>query len=149
MLRRRIMKVVIGCDHGAFQMKEALKEYLSEKEIEVLDVGTHSEDSVDYPEFSRKVCNAVLEGKGEKGIVLCGTGIGVSIAANKVKGIRCALCSESYSAKMTRAHNDANVLAMGARVVGIELAKMIVDTFLATEFEGGRHARRVNMIEPE
>jgi len=143
------MKVVIGCDHGAFQMKEALKEYLSEKEIEVLDVGTHSEDSVDYPEFSRKVCNAVLEGKGEKGIVLCGTGIGVSIAANKVKGIRCALCSEPYSAKMTRAHNDANVLAMGARVVGIELAKMIVDTFLATEFEGGRHARRVNMIEPE
>lgn len=141
------MKIVIASDHGAYCMKEQLKAYLMEKEIEVLDVGTHSEASVDYPEYAQKACKEVLSGHADFGIVLCGTGIGVSIAANKVKGIRCALCSEPYSAKMTRAHNDANVLAMGARVIGIELSKMIVDTFLATPFEGGRHQRRIDLLE--
>lgn len=141
------MKLAIGCDHGAFGMKEELKAYLEKKGYEVTDVGTHSEESVDYPLYAKEVCKKVNQKEVQFGILLCGTGIGMSIAANKVSGIRCALCAESYSAKMTRAHNDANVLSIGARVTGIELAKMIVDTFLETEFEGGRHQRRVDMLE--
>lgn len=140
------MKIAIGCDHGALALKESVKRVLAELGAEVEDLGTYTEDSVDYPDIAEKVCEKVVSGAVERGVVLCGTGIGISMAANKIRGIRCALCSEAYSARMARAHNDANVLALGGRVLGPELAGDIVRTFFTQEFEGGRHARRVGKI---
>ena len=140
------MKIAIGCDHGALALKESVKKVLAELGMDIDDVGTYTEESVDYPDIAEKVCGKVVSGDAERGVVLCGTGIGISIAANKIKGIRCALCSEAYSARMARAHNDANVLALGGRVLGPELAGDIVRTFFAQDFEGGRHERRVGKI---
>ena len=140
------MMIALGCDHGGFALKEHVKKYLVGKGFEVKDCGTYSTDSCDYPVFGKAAAEAVASGECEKGIVICTTGIGISITANKVKGVRCALCSEPLSAEMTRRHNNANVLAMGAGVIGANMAERIVDTFLATEFEGGRHERRVNLI---
>ncbi len=140
------MKIAIGNDHAAVEMKKEIVEYLVEKGYEVENFGTDTSESIDYPVYGEKVARAVAEGRADYGIAICGTGVGISLAANKVKGIRCVVCSEPYSAKMGRAHNNANVLAFGARVIGAELAKMIVDTFLTTEFEGGRHQRRVDLI---
>ena len=138
--------IAIACDHGGYNLKEAVKAHLTEKGYEVKDFGTNSLDSCDYPDYAAPAAKAVADGTCEKGIVICTTGIGVSIVANKVKGIRCALCSEPVSAKLTRQHNDANVLAMGARIIGPAMAEEIVHTFLTTEFEGGRHSRRVDLI---
>lgn len=140
------MKIAIGCDHGAYRLKETLKAYLAEKGIEVDDKGTYSEASVHYPIYASAVCKELQNGSVDFGILLCSTGIGISIAANKHKGIRAALCSDVYSAKYTRLHNNANVLCMGALVTGEGLAKMITDTFLSTEFEGGRHQTRIDLI---
>lgn len=138
----------IGCDHGGYALKQEIIAYLKEKNIAYEDFGCDSEKSVDYPEYAKKVAHAVAEGKCEKGILICGTGIGISIAANKVKGVRAALCHDVFSAKATREHNDANILAMGGRVVGPGLALMIVDTFLNTEFSNDeRHIRRIEQIE--
>ena len=141
------MKIGFGSDHAGFQLKEILKKHLEEKGYECVDYGTYSEDRVDYPDYGRLVGEKVAMGEVEKGVLVCGTGIGISLAANKVKGIRAAVCSESYSAMMAAKHNNANIIAVGARVVGDEVAKLIVDTFLETEFEGGRHAARVAKIE--
>lgn len=138
--------VAIGADHGGFRLKEDIKAFLKEKGIEYRDFGTHSTDSVDYPDISRAVAQAVAAGECERGIIICGTGIGVSIAANKVRGIRAALCHDVYSAQMTREHNDSNVLTMGERVIGCGLARAIVEKWLVTEFAGGRHAKRVCKI---
>ena len=141
------MKITIGSDHGAVQLKEEVKLVLKEfGDIEVKDVGTFGTDSVDYPDIAEKVCADVKSGAADRGIVLCGTGIGISIAANKIKGIRCALCNDVYSAKMSRHHNDANVLAMGGRVLGFGPAGEIVRAWVTTEFDGGRHERRVGKI---
>ena len=141
------MKITIGSDHGAVQLKEEVKMVLKEYgDVEVTDVGTFGTDSVDYPDIAEKVCGDVVSGKADRGIVLCGTGIGISIAANKIKGIRCALCNDVYSAKMSRQHNDANVLAMGGRVMGFGPAGEIVRAFVEGKFEGGRHERRGNKI---
>ena len=141
------MKIVIGCDHGALALKDEVKKVLEEyPDVEVNDVGTFTEDSVDYPDIAEKVCAEITSGRSERGIVLCGTGIGISIAANKIHGIRAALCNDVYSAKMSRQHNNANVLAMGGRVTGFGPADEIVRAWLTTEFEGGRHERRVNKI---
>ena len=140
--------IAIGCDHGGFELKEKVAAHLKAQNLEVKDMGCFSKDSVDYPEFGHAAAKEVANGTCEKGIVICTTGIGISISANKVPGIRCALCSDSWSAKMTRLHNDANMLAMGAGVVGENLAMDIVDTFLNTEFSGEeRHARRIAKIE--
>ena len=138
--------IAIGSDHGGFTLKEELKKHLTERGIEFKDYGTFSAESCDYPTYAEKVCSAVVGGEAEKGILCCGTGIGMSMAANKIKGIRCACCSDCFSAEMTRRHNDANVLALGGRVVGAGLAEKMVDLFLDTPYEGGRHARRVGMI---
>ena len=138
--------ISIACDHGAIALKNHLKTYLEGKGYEVKDFGTHTTDSCDYPDFAAPAAQAVANGECEKGIVLCTTGIGVSMVANKVKGVRCALCHETHSAEMTRRHNDANVLAMGAGVTGVNLAERLVDVFLTTEFEGGRHQRRVDKV---
>ena len=138
--------IAIASDHGGYALKEHIKAYLAAKGITCTDFGTDSTDSCDYPVFGKAAAEAVASGKCTKGIVICTTGIGISITANKVKGIRCALCADSLSAEMTRRHNNANVLAMGAGIVGPNLAERIVDTFLTTEFEGGRHERRVNLI---
>ena len=144
------MRLAMGCDHGGFAMKEELKAYLTGLGHEVKDCGCYSADSCDYPEFGEAAARAVAEGECEKGIVVCTTGIGISIAANKVKGIRCAHCPDVMSAEMTRRHNDANVIAIGAGMVGMNVAKRMVDVFLSTEFEGGRHQRRVDrMMEIE
>lgn len=141
------MNITIGSDHGAVALKDEVKMVLKEYEdIKVTDVGTFGTDSVDYPDIAEKVCADVTSGKADLGIVLCGTGIGISIAANKVKGIRCALCNDVYSAKKAREHNNANVLAMGGRVLGFGPAGEIVRAFVESSFEGGRHARRVNKI---
>ena len=141
------MKITIGSDHGAVTLKEEVKKVLAEfPEIEVTDVGTFGTDSVDYPDIAEKVCADVTSGKSERGIVLCGTGIGISIAANKIKGIRCALCQDVFSARMSREHNDANVLAMGGRVIGYGPASEIVRVWITTEFTGGRHERRIKKI---
>jgi len=136
----------IGSDHGGFELKGYIIEYLKEKGYEIKDYGTYSEDSIDYPDCAAPVCKAVQSGEIEKGILICGTGIGISIAANKYKGIRAALCADVYSAKMSRQHNNAQILCLGGRVTGRELAYMIVDTWLTTEFEGGRHEKRVEKI---
>lgn len=140
--------IAIGSDHGGFDLKEKVKAHLLEKGYEVKDVGCYEKVSVDYPTFGHAVAKAVAAGECEKGIVICTTGIGISITANKTAGIRCALCSEPLSAKMTRLHNDANVLAMGAALVGDMMAMDIVDTFLGTAFSGDeRHQRRIDLIE--
>ncbi|MDR2513663.1 MAG: ribose 5-phosphate isomerase B [Christensenellaceae bacterium] len=138
--------IAIGCDQAGFQLKQAVMVHLREKGIEFRDFGSFEGESVDYPLYGEKVAREVVENRAEFGIVICGTGIGISISANKVRGIRCALCSDPYSARMTRAHNDANMLALGGRVVGPMLALDIVDAFLDAEFEGGRHQRRVDQI---
>ncbi len=138
--------IVIGCDHGGPEMKNELAQYLTENGYNVIDCGIKSGEAVDYPEMALKVCNEVLSEDGRLGILVCGTGIGMSMSANKVKGIRAAACSEVYSARLTRIHNDANVLCIGARVVGIETAKMLCIEFAKAEFEGGRHQRRVDLI---
>lgn len=140
------MKIAIGCDHGGYELKEEIKKYIESKGAEVVDYGTHSEASVDYPEYGLKVAEAVSQNETDLGILICGTGLGMSYVANKVKGIRCAVVSDVFSAEMSKLHNNANVLALGARVVGLGLAIKIVDTWLGAEFEGGRHNRRVDMI---
>ena len=141
-------KIAIGCDHGGFTLKQEIIKYFNEKEIAFEDFGCYSEDSCDYTEYGKAVAEAVAAGKYEKGILICGTGIGISITANKVKGIRCALCSDCFSAEATREHNDANILALGGRVVGVGLALKIVDTFLNTPFSNEeRHIRRISQIE--
>ena len=139
-------KLVIGSDHGGFTLKEAIKKHLAERGVAVMDMGTHSLDSVDYPDVAVAVARAVAAGEYERGILICGTGVGVSIAANKVPGIRAALCHDTFSAAMSREHNDANILTMGERVIGQGLACMIVDTWLSSAFSGGRHARRVEKL---
>ena len=140
------MKITIGSDHGAVELKESVKKVLNDLKIDFDDVGTFGTDAVDYPDIAEKVCADVVSGKSERGIVLCGTGIGISIAANKISGIRCALCNDVYSAKKSREHNNANVLAMGGRVLGFGLAEEIVRAWFSAEFEGGRHERRINKI---
>ncbi|QIB27678.1 ribose 5-phosphate isomerase B [Caloranaerobacter azorensis] len=141
------MKIALGSDHGGYELKEHIKKFLEEKNIEYVDYGTYTTESVDYPDFGHKVAKAIKQGECDRGIVCCGTGIGISISVNKVPGIRCALVSDCYSAKMSREHNDANVLALGGRVVGVNLALEIVDVWLKTEFQGGRHQRRVDKIK--
>lgn len=138
--------IVIASDHGGYALKQELMAHLREADVAFEDIGTFSPESCDYPDFAEKAARGVADGTWEKGILICGTGIGVSIAANKVRGIRCALCSDCFSAEMCRAHNDANMLALGGRVLGPELAMRIMDVFLATEFLGGRHARRVAKV---
>lgn len=141
------MKIAIGNDHGAVEMKRHLVEYLEKKGYEVVNFGSDVTESCDYPVYAEKVAKAVVSGACDKGILLCGTGIGVSIAANKVHGVRCALCSEPCSARLTREHNDANILAMGARIVGPVLAESIADAFLTTAFSGdARHRRRIDLV---
>ena len=141
------MKIAIGCDHGGYLLKQDILIWLEENDYDFEDFGCYNTESVYYPVYAEKVARAVASGECEKGIVICTTGIGVSMAANKVKGIRCALCGDSYSAEMTRRHNDANVLAMGAGIIGPNMAKKITEVFLTTAFEGGRHARRVGLLD--
>ena len=138
--------IALAADHGGFELKEAVKAHLDELGLEYIDFGTHSTASVDYPDMALPACDAVVSGQCSKALLFCGTGVGISMAANKVKGIRACCCSDSFSCEYTRRHNDANVLCFGARVVGSELAKMIVDEWINAEFEGGRHQRRVDMI---
>ena len=141
------MKIALGCDHGGFSLKETIAKHLKEKGYEVLDCGCYDEGAVDYPVYAKKATDAVIAGECRFGMLFCGTGIGMSMAANKVKGIRCALLSDVFSAKMTRSHNDANMLAMGARVIGPGLAVEIVDAFLASDFsEEEKHIRRIAMV---
>lgn len=141
------MKIAIGCDHGGFRLKTDILTYLEELGHEVKDFGTYSEDSCDYPDVAQEVAKEILEGNFERGILICGTGIGIGIAANRYKGIRASLCHDTFSAKATREHNDANILTMGERVIGPGLAREIVQVWLTTEFTGGRHARRIQKIE--
>lgn len=140
------MKIAIGNDHSAIDMKNEIKEFVESLGHEVMDLGTNAPESCDYPVYGEKVGKAVVSGEADLGIAICGTGVGISLAANKVAGIRACVCSEPYTAKLSRLHNNSNVLAFGARVIGPELAKMIVETWLNAEFEGGRHQRRVDMI---
>ena len=140
------MKIAMGSDHGGFALKQHLKTYLENKGCLVEDCGTDSTQSCDFPDFGRLAAEAVASGRCERGIVICTTGIGISISANKVRGIRCALCSEPLSAEMTRRHNDANMLALGGGMIGPNMAERIVDVFLSTAFEGGRHQRRVDKV---
>lgn len=141
------IKIAIGSDHGGFEYKASIIKALQDKGYDVVDMGTYSPESCDYPIIAKKVARAIAKGDFEKGILVCGTGIGMSMAANKVKGIRAAVCGDTFSARATRAHNNANILCLGQRVVGEGLALDIVDIWLTTKFEGGRHERRVNMIE--
>lgn len=143
----KIMKIAIASDHGGFELKENIKKYLEERNIEVMDLGTHSEESVDYPVYGKACGEAVANGEADRGIVCCGTGIGISIAANKVKGVRCALCTDVTMAQLTRKHNNANVLALGGRTTGLQTALDITAAWLDTEFEGGRHQRRIDMLD--
>ena len=140
------MKIAIGADHGGFELKGAIIDHLRDLGHDVEDFGTNSPELVDYPDYARPVGRRVAAGEFECGILICGTGIGIGIAANKVAGIRAATCTETYSARMSRLHNDANILCLGGRVVGVGLALDIVDVWLATDFEGGRHSRRVGKI---
>ncbi len=140
------MKIAMGNDHSAIELKHIIKEFVESKGYEVMDLGTNSAESCDYPVYGEKVGRAVASGEADLGIVICGTGVGISLAANKVKGIRACVCSEPYTAKLSRLHNNSNVLAFGARVVGSELAKMITEAWLDAQFEGGRHQRRVDML---
>ncbi|MBQ4650746.1 MAG: ribose 5-phosphate isomerase B [Firmicutes bacterium] len=141
------MKIAIASDHGGFALKEQVKAHLTERNLEILDLGTHSEESVDYPAYGKACGEAVVSGEADLGIVVCGTGIGISIACNKVKGVRCGLCTSVEMAHLTKQHNNANVLALGGRTTAPELAMAIVDEWLDTEFEGGRHQRRVDMLD--
>ncbi len=146
------MKIAIAADHGGYELKEKIKEHLESiyanyKDVEILDIGTDSDASVDYPMYGKKCAEKVASGQAQKGIVICGTGIGISIAANKVKGIRCALCTNEKMAEMSRKHNDANMLALGGRITDKDTALRIVDVWLKTNFEGGRHKRRVDMLD--
>ena len=142
--------LALGCDQAGYELKQEIMKYLDEKGIEYKDCGTYSTDAVDYPVYAKAVVKEILSGNCEKGILICGTGIGISIAANRYKGIRAALCGDCFSAEATRLHNDANILAMGARVVGAGLAVKITETFLNTPFSGAeRHARRVSMLDEE
>ena len=141
------MKIAVASDHGGFKLKEEVKAHLLERGLEVLDLGTNSEDSVDYPAYGKACGEAVVSGQADVGIVVCGTGIGISIAANNVKGVRCGLCTSVEMATLTKQHNNANVLALGGRTTETGLAMQIVDAWLDTEFEGGRHQRRVDMLD--
>ena len=138
--------IALGSDHAGRGLKEEIKKLLDERGLEYTDFGTDTDDSCDYPVYGYAAASAVASGKCDRGLLFCGTGVGISLAANKVKGIRCVVCSEPYSAKMSRLHNNSNMLALGSRVVGTELARMIVETWLDTSFEGGRHQRRVDLI---
>ncbi|MBQ6906803.1 MAG: ribose 5-phosphate isomerase B [Clostridia bacterium] len=138
--------IAIGCDHGGFELKNHIIKHLSENGIELKDYGTYDEVSCDYPDIAKKVCESIVSGEADKGILVCGTGIGMSIAANKIKGIRAAHVTDVYSAKMTKMHNNANIICLGGRITGFELAFMIVDTWLNTEFAGGRHQKRIDKI---
>ena len=140
------MKLAIGNDHVAVEMKNEIKAYLEAKGIEVINVGTDSTASFNYPVSALKVGRLVASGEVDGGILICGTGVGISLAANKIDGIRCCVCSEPYSAKLSKEHNNTNIIAFGARVIGVELAKMIVDAWIGAEFQGGRHKTRVDMI---
>ncbi len=140
------MKIAIGCDHGGLEHKNAIAEHLKERGFEVADFGIYEQVSVDYPDIAVKVTDAVIQGEAELGILVCGTGIGMSISANKVKGIRAAACSEHFSAKYTRLHNNSNVLCLGGRVIGVGTAVELADLFVDTPFEGGRHQRRIDKI---
>lgn len=140
------MKIAIGCDHGGFEHKNAIRDHLTERGFEVADFGIYEEKSVDYPDIAVKVADSIVSGECELGILVCGTGIGMSLAANKVKGIRAAACSEHFSAKYTRLHNNANILCLGGRVIGVGTALELADIFVDTEFEGGRHQRRIDKI---
>ena len=140
------MKIALACDHGGLNLKNAIKNHLEKKGYEVLDFGTDTTDSVDYPDFAYKAAKSVADKESEYGILVCGTGIGIGIAANKVKGIRCATLGDTFSARMTKAHNDANMIALGERVTGIGLGLDIVDAYLNSSFEGGRHQSRVDKI---
>ena len=140
------MKIAIGNDHVAVERKEQIKAYLTAKGYEVVDYGTNAKERCDYPVYGKRVADAVASGECTYGILICGTGVGISLAANKVKGIRAVVCSEPYSARLARQHNDANILAFGVRVIGEALSEMIVDEFLAAEYEGGRHQKRVDML---
>ncbi|MEG1584141.1 MAG: ribose 5-phosphate isomerase B [Anaerovorax sp.] len=142
-----MMRIAIASDHGGFQLKEMVKGYLESFECIIIDLGTDSEESVDYPLFGQACGQAVANHEADRGIVICGTGIGISMAANKVKGVRCALCTSVHMAEMTRKHNDANMLALGGRILEVTDALAIVDAWLATEFEGGRHQRRVDQLD--
>ena len=139
--------IAIGSDHGGYSLKQVIMKHLDERGLEYRDYGTYSEESCDYPDYGEAVARAVASGECERGIVICGTGIGISISANKVHGIRAALCGDCFSAEMTRRHNDANMMALGAGITGGNLAKRMVEIFLHTEFEGGRHARRVALLD--
>lgn len=141
------MKIVLGADHGGFSLKEVLKEHLTKKGIEVIDKGCFSTESVDYPIYAKYVAESILNNEADFGVIICGTGLGISISANRFKGIRAALCYNTTMAKLAREHNNANVLAMGARMTGDVLAIEILEQFLSTNFEGGRHQRRIDMIE--
>jgi ribose 5-phosphate isomerase B len=142
--------IALGCDQAGYSLMQEVKKHLEERGLEYKDFGTYSEESVDYPVYGKKAAKAVASGECDRGILICGTGIGISITANKIKGIRAALCHDCFSAEATRLHNDANMLAMGARVIGVGHANKIVDTFLDTPFSGvERHARRIAMIEEE
>ncbi|MCD7945943.1 MAG: ribose 5-phosphate isomerase B [Clostridiales bacterium] len=140
------MRISIGSDHGGFALKEHIKSYLIAQGHEVTDVGTYSGESCDYPDFGYAAAKRLTRGEADRAIVICSSGVGISISANKVRGVRCALCSEPFSAEMSRRHNDANCLAMGALMIGVNMAERITDVFLSTEFEGGRHSRRVDKI---
>ena len=140
------MKIAIGCDHGGFELKEAVRGYLEERQIPYEDFGAYNTDSVDYAPIAAKAARAVAAGQADFGVLVCSTGIGISIAANKVKGIRAALCTNEFCAEMTRRHNNANILCMGGKVIDKEAAVKLVDIFLHTEFEGGRHQRRIDQI---
>ena len=140
------MKIAIGNDHTAVDLKNTISDYLKELGYEVINLGTDSRESCDYPIYGEKVGRAVADGEADLGIAICGTGVGISLAANKVKGIRCALCGDTLSAEMCRRHNNANMLAMGAGIVGPNLAERMVDVFLSTEFDGGRHTKRVELM---
>ena len=139
-------KITIGCDHAGYELKLKVIDHLKSRGIEVIDVGTHSTDSCDYPNIAHAVCKNIQDGVTELGILVCGTGIGMSMAANKHRGIRAAACSDTFSARLTRVHNDANVLCFGERVVGMGLAIDLVDNFIDAEFEGGKHQKRVDLI---
>ncbi len=144
-----MIKIAIGSDHGGFNLKETIKKHLEEKGYEVKDYGTYSTASCDYPVYAKAVAKSVAKGENDKGIIVCGSGIGVSIAANKVKGVRAALCHESHSAMLSRLHNNANVLCLGERITGESLALDIVDVWLKSEYEGGRHQKRIDMLDEE
>lgn len=140
------MKIAIGSDHGGFELKNEIKAHLESKGFEVTDFGTHTTDSVDYPDIAEAVCRPVANGEFQFGVLVCGTGIGISIAANKIDGIRAALCSDPYSAEKAKQHNNANIITLGGRVLGVDLAKTIVDAYVNASFEGGRHQKRVDKI---